>query len=433
MSHQLLIVCTYTEGSPYEAEARQLAESAVRFGYTVRGIAVPDQGDWWRNVGIKPSYVLEMLESHHGPLLFLDADCLILEPLDELVALLNEGDLAVKYRPGNCLSALFNAAVLLARRTPATLTAVKTWAERGRDFAHLHRFSEQGAFAEGIIAAQAQLRFVPLPDRFHMFPVKGVGGPPPGCVILHNKTSNRVRSTALPKAPPMQVCRLAADAHVVCIGPAPAGQVVGLPMSGIAAAKEDFTEYASRFGITKYWSIGLPVAAGDARRIEQGKVLALRKMFAQFPLGARIILADHDVVFLRNPQRIADAVQSADLALCWDESAGEAVPRVETIGIKLTETFRDKFLIDLERTHARLLSNSVAGTALPLALREVLGRLEPEVHVASLPSRLVADLSQAGPETVALSVRGQLSCIPGDVPCPTLLSPAATSPAALHT
>src|SRR5579885_496490 len=113
MSQNLLVACTYTAGSPYEAEARQLAESATRFGYAVRGIAVPDQGNWWRNVGIKPTYVLEMLEAHHGPLLFLDADCLILEPLDEMLALLDHADLTVKYRPGNCLSALFNAAVLL--------------------------------------------------------------------------------------------------------------------------------------------------------------------------------------------------------------------------------------------------------------------------------------------------------------------------------
>jgi hypothetical protein len=394
---------------------------------------VPDQGDWWRNVGIKPSYVLEMLESHSGPLLFLDSDCLILEPLDELLSLLDDADLSVKYRPGNCLSALFNAAVFLARRTPATLTVVKTWAQRGRDFAHLHRFSEQGAFAEGMLAAQSTLRFLPLPEKFHMFPLKGVGGPPPGCVILHNKTSNRVRNTALPTTPPAQPCRLAPDVHLVSIGPTSPEQLLGLPMNGIHAAHQDFTEYASRYGIAKFWSIAVDGAAQDARRLEQAKVLAMRKLFAQFPLGTRVVLADHDVVFLRNPQRIADETQAADLALCWNETVGQRLPRCEALGIKLSEVFRDKLLIDLERTHARLLNSSVPGAALSHAFREVLGRLEPEVRVATLPPRTVADLSDAEPDTVAVAVRNQLRCIPREVPCPTLFTPEPTSTAApLH-
>ncbi|MBX7073287.1 MAG: hypothetical protein K1X71_09075 [Pirellulales bacterium] len=428
MSHNLLVVCTYTAGSPYEAEARQLAETAAQFGYPMRAIAVPEQGDWWRNVGIKPSYVLEMLESHHGPLLFLDADCLILQPLDELLAMLDHCDLTVKYRPGNCLSALFNAAVLLVRRTPATTTVIRTWAERGRDYAHLHRFSEQGCFAEGMLYAQRELRFAPLPEKFHMFPAKPAGGSPPGCVILHNKTSNKVRSTALPATPPAQPCQLAPDVHVVSVGPAQAAQVVGLPMAGVPAAQQDFSEYASRFGVGRFWSITPNGAGHDPHQIEHAKVLAMRKMFAQFPVGARVILCDHDTVFLRNPQRLADAVQGVDMALAWPDVPG-ALPHTQAIAIRLTDGLRDRLLIDLERTHARLLHEHVPGEALPLALAEVARRADDGLRVVHLPGHTVADLAEATPDTVALSVRGELSSITGETTCPTVFTSRMTLPA----
>lgn len=424
MSHNLLIACTYTAGSPYEAEARQLAETAARFGYNMRGIAVPDQGDWWRNVGIKPSYVLDLLESHPGPLLFLDSDCLILQPLDELLAMLDHCDLTVKYRPGNCFSGLFNAAVLLVRKTTATQLVVRTWAERGRDYAHLHRFSEQGAFAEGMLWAQRELRYLPLPERFHMFPVKPGGGPPPGCVILHNKTSNKVRNTALPTTPPSQACRLASDVHVVAIGPTPPADLKGLPLGGVLGAQQDFSEYASRYGIGKFWSITVNGTNHDPHRLEHAKLLALRKMFAQFPLGARVILVDHDVVFLRNPQRIADALDRADLALAWRDNGHQLLPRTEAIAVKLTEAVRDKLLIDLERTHARLLHDEIAGDALALALCEVLGRMPGEITATRLPVETVTDLSGATQETVVLSARGEMNFNHGETRWPTLHTPA---------
>lgn len=426
MSHDLKIVCTYTANSPYEAEARQLAESAAQFGYSVRGIAVPEQGDWWRNVGIKPSYVLEALESHHGPLLFLDADCLILEPLDELLALLDVADLSVKYRPGNCLSALFNAAVLLARRTPATLQVVKTWAERGRDFAHLHRFSEQGAFAEGMIYAQRDLRFAPLPERFHMFPQPGIGGPPPGCVILHNKTSNKVRQTALPTTPPALPCLLAPDVQVVCVGPTNPNASPGLPMGGLAGLAADFNEYASRYGIRKYWTIGVNGAAQNPLQLEQAKILAMRKLFAQFPVGARVIFSDHNITLLRNPQRIADCLADADLACAFPMHRGhrQRLPATALFGMKLTDAVRDVFLIDLERTHARLAHEMVAGELLPLAMAEVFRRLEGQIRVADMPESAVADLGSASAETIGVSMTGELSCIPGDMACHTYFTPA---------
>ncbi len=427
MSNNLLIACTYTAGSPYEKEAHQLAASAARFGYAVRGIAVPEQGDWWRNVGMKPSYVLELLESHPGPLLFLDADCVILEPLEEMLSLLEVADLTVKYRPGNCLSALFNAAVLLAVRTPATLQVVKTWAERGRDYAHLHRFSEQGAFAEGMLYAQSELRFAPLPEKFHMFPIRGTGEAPPGCVILHNKTSNQVRSTALPTAPPAQVCRLAGDAHLVSIGPTDPMKPQGLPMSGHAATATDFAEYASRFGISKYWSIGVNSAHSDTHRLEQAKILAMRKLFAQFPVGARVVLADNDVVFLRNPQRIADAVANADVACAWHEVEGQEVPCCAALGLRLTEPMRDRLLIDLERTYARMEHQRLPGEVLPLALKEVLWRLANELPSAKLPSQAVTDITHVTSDTVAVALRGQLRCIPGELPCHTHFHPAPIS------
>lgn len=403
----LLIVCKYAQGSAYADEARQLQASAAQFGYRVTAIEVADQGDWWRNCANKPRHLLEKFREHDGPLLCLDADCRVLKPLDELVALLEHADLAVKYRPDCCLSALFNAAVLLMRRTPATLGVVETWAQRGERFGSLHRFVEQGAFAEGILYNQPWFHLAPLADKFHTM-YDPTGGPPPSdAVIVHLKASRRERKSALPTAARPAFESVDTEVAYVVLEPQATGAAASLPMAGVEGATADFHEYASRFGLTRVATATLPITARDPAALEPFKPSVLRTLCQRFPEGTCVVVSDFDTVFLRDPGVFSDPLERVDVAVAWDASQSDALPATSVIGIRTGPVVHDILAPQLERVVQTLRGNVPEHLLLRRALAETLRGLQGRLRVAALPVETAGDLSTAGRETVALSVRGK--------------------------
>lgn len=403
----LLIVCKYAGGSAYADEARQLEASAARFGYRVRAIEVPDQGDWWRNCANKPRHLLEAFRQHDGPLLCLDADCRVLKPLDEMLALLEHADLAVKFRPDCCLSALFNAAVLLMRRTPATLGVVETWAQRGERFGSLHRFVEQGAFAEGVLYNQEWFHCAPLEDKFHTMYDPTSGPPPEDAVIVHLKASRRERKTALPTAARPAFESVDTDVAYVALVPQAAGPASGLPMAGVDGAMADFHEYASRFGLTRVATATLPITARDPAALEPFKPAVLRTLCQRFPAGTNIVMADYDTVFLRDPGMFSDPLERADVAVAWDAGQSDALPATSVIGVRSGPVIQDIVAPQLERVVQTLRGNVPEHLLLRRALAETLRGLQSRIRIAALPAEAASDLHGAGRETVALSLRGK--------------------------
>lgn len=73
----MIIVSYYTAGSGYEQEAERLKASLDKFNlkYDIQGIE--DQGGWMANIRYKPVFILEMLEKHNEPVLWLDADAVV--------------------------------------------------------------------------------------------------------------------------------------------------------------------------------------------------------------------------------------------------------------------------------------------------------------------------------------------------------------------
>lgn len=407
LTENLLIVCKYARGSSYAAEAQELAASAARFGYPVRTIEAADEGDWWRNCANKPRHLLEAFRQHDGPLLCLDADCRILQPLDEMLALLEHGDLAVKYRPDCCLSALFNAAVLLMRRTPATLGVVETWAQRGERFGCLHRFVEQGAFAEGMLYNQDWFHCVPLADKFHTMYDPTSGPPPADAVIVHLKASRRERKTALPAASRPAFESVDTDVAYVSLQPQTSGPAPGLPMAGVEGAVADFHEYASRFGLTRVAAATLPITARDPAALEPFKPAVLRTLCERFAPGTAVVVSDYDTVFLRDPGAFSDPLQRADVAVAWDHSQSDALPASSVIGIRAGAAVRDTLLPRLEQLMQTLRGGVPEHLLFRRALAEALRSLPAGLRVAALPAECAADLSGANRDTVALSVRGR--------------------------
>lgn len=402
----LLIACKYAQGSSYAAEARELCASAARFGYPVRTFEVPDQGDWWRNCANKPAYLLEALREHAGPLLCLDADCRVLEPLDPLIAELDDCEMLVKHRPECCFTARFNAAVLMVRRTPGTLAILQTWAEHGQRYGSLHRFVEQGAFAEGVLFQQRHVRVRQLPERYHTMHEVDSGPPPPGTAIVHLKQSRKERQSALPP-----LARVVPDpwherVSYAVLTPQPEPLRTMLPIDGVPGAVADFHEYATRYGIAHTVAAKVSCGPHEREEIERIRPQVIRQLCDHFPPGQRVVLCDHNTLFIREPRMLVEALDHADLVVAWDRTAGDT-PATAALAFRAGPAISQVLLPAWEAHRAALDRTSPSEQSTMRALSETLRRTTTGLAVEYLSGRLVADLASATPETAVLVVRQQ--------------------------
>jgi len=79
--HSPLIVSFYTKNTFYEREANNLIESCKKQGLEYAIVGLESLGNWKANCGLKPKFLLDQFLKHQRPLLWLDADAVVLEPL----------------------------------------------------------------------------------------------------------------------------------------------------------------------------------------------------------------------------------------------------------------------------------------------------------------------------------------------------------------
>lgn len=425
MTQDLLVVCTYTAGSIYEDEARRMLASAERFGYQARAIPVPDQGDWRRNVGIKPKHIFDAIQQHRGPVLSLDSDCLILKPLDELLQLAQDTDIAVKCRPEYCFTGLFNAAVLLVQPTAAAWSVVREWAERGEKYCSQHRFAEQGAFVEGMTLNQHQVRLLPLPDRFHTDTIDGAPAPPE-CVICHNKVSRQVLPQEKKAAAKRSVSAMTQAAEtnpprkaVYCVTVPQFQKRGGRPLDGAEGTLADFQEFAKRNGVNDVTHATIADAAAHSTTYDLKKIDVIAKLGEMVPQDSRVVLAEYDNLFLRDPQQFEDTLEKADLALAWNHQDAQALPAMSTISFRVTPAIMNGLLPALRQECNRLMTQGMAERVLENAMNNVLRNQSLGLSIAALPAETIADLSSVNHTSTVLAVRSQLSFkTKGTAPCP---------------
>jgi len=77
----MLLVSYYTVGTGYEAEAKKLRESCERHGIPHRIEGVKNRGSWMANTQFKPTFLLSVLEQEKRPILWVDADGVVNQPL----------------------------------------------------------------------------------------------------------------------------------------------------------------------------------------------------------------------------------------------------------------------------------------------------------------------------------------------------------------
>lgn len=121
------IISFYTENTPYEKEAEDLATSCEKFNLPYEIDPMPNFGSWEKNCCFKPKYILKKLSDLQKPVLWLDADAIVyqkptfFETLETDVALHSNPTL-----PENHPSKV-NSGTLLFYPTPATFSLLEKW------------------------------------------------------------------------------------------------------------------------------------------------------------------------------------------------------------------------------------------------------------------------------------------------------------------
>jgi hypothetical protein len=83
-----LFVAYYTADTPYEFEAVKLRATLEQFKLRHEIHPVPNRGSWQKNTQYKSRFIRDMLQAHHGPIVYVDVDALVLKPpvlFDELL------------------------------------------------------------------------------------------------------------------------------------------------------------------------------------------------------------------------------------------------------------------------------------------------------------------------------------------------------------
>lgn len=74
-----LIVSYYTLGTPYEEEVKNLIASCKKLGLNTDIVGIKPLGKWDQNCCYKPLFLLEKLREHKKPILWIDADAMVLK------------------------------------------------------------------------------------------------------------------------------------------------------------------------------------------------------------------------------------------------------------------------------------------------------------------------------------------------------------------
>lgn len=95
-----LVISFYTP--EYECEVPEFVASLARFNMGHELVPIESLGSWRKNVGHKPTFILQQLKKHKRPVLFCDVDAFVEGPCDRLRDIEDEFDFGgrfIKQRP----------------------------------------------------------------------------------------------------------------------------------------------------------------------------------------------------------------------------------------------------------------------------------------------------------------------------------------------
>lgn len=94
-----MIFCSYYTLDGYAGEARNLRLSLEKFKINYRFKSIKSKGTWLENVKYKPKFILDMLNEHKCPVVWIDADSIVRQTPTVLFYLANsDADFAAHWR-----------------------------------------------------------------------------------------------------------------------------------------------------------------------------------------------------------------------------------------------------------------------------------------------------------------------------------------------
>lgn len=163
-----LFVSYYTLNTGYEQEIKNLTLSSKKLSLETDFVAIESKGSWEQNCCYKPQFLLEMLEKHKRPIVWIDADAVILKkPLffDSL-----ECDIALRIYEDLPLEhpSKVNTATVYLRNTKQVKELLKLWKARCH-YILANKIGEpwdQSALRDVLFQQESPISVKPLPDSY---------------------------------------------------------------------------------------------------------------------------------------------------------------------------------------------------------------------------------------------------------------------------
>lgn len=198
MNHFPLIVCYYTQGTPYALDVQGLKESCEKWDLAYHIEPVESFGSWELNCCYKPFFLLSKLQELQRPLFWVDADGVLVKKPNPLPAF--SADLAVRINisltadhPSKVIS---NS--IFVNATPEAAALLKLWAsicctaltnpERAEEY------WDQMGLRDAIQSSRHSAKVAPLPHAYaaiydHPIDIQEIPEP----VIQHTQASRRYK------------------------------------------------------------------------------------------------------------------------------------------------------------------------------------------------------------------------------------------------
>ncbi len=380
MAARPVICCLYLQNTQEAAQIRQLSQQAAALGYTVQALGIPLDSDPRRSLAAIPSVLAAACRETGGPWLVLGPGCQVLSSLDSLLDGLGSLDVLVAANRDACFSHAYDPGCFAMRKSHVAMAWLERWSALSRQFAWQHRTGIGATLAESLLAPGQRLAWGILPDELAL---------PNGQEISAEARPAVVRGPhrSLSASPGGEACATRDDASYVIVVPREATlQGVALDQ-GPAGQAEDFKEYAARYGVNQVWSIGVRVPAMDNAVLADSAIDVWQALWDRFPENSRLVVADYQGIFLRDPRVFSAGLDVADMVVAgspWPDEVSTAV-----LGLRLNRTVRAALGAVLRDQFAKYRATWPAPRALAKGLAAALA-VANGLNVIRLPAEVAA-------------------------------------------
>lgn len=184
-----LDIITFYNNDEYRQLAEKLVESGKKFGHHVIAKELKNWKHWAKSVREKPKLIHKQYIKFGPPFLYLDADCEIIKPIDELTQLIKNNDICIRERN---LGDQFQAGVMGFgnRNQELMISFLSEWTHLTGKMYGSTQTIDQKPFADLLRSDKyKKLKVCKIPPKFNFLPADSLEYDKNKAVILHHKFS----------------------------------------------------------------------------------------------------------------------------------------------------------------------------------------------------------------------------------------------------